>query len=227
VRRRFTLAMVSGIILSALLLAIGGCTMNRGTNEPGELKPVEIKEYQGEKLSSVSDFRENSIKGPQHVDIATYQLEIDGLVQNPTSYTYDQVLDGYKHYKKVVSLNCVEGWSVTILWEGVLVRDLLEEAKPLPEAKVVIFHAYDGYTTSLPLDYITSNDILMAYSMNGVTLPPERGFPFQLVAESKWGYKWIKWITRIELSNDVGYKGYWESRGFSNDADLAKGFIEP
>jgi DMSO/TMAO reductase YedYZ molybdopterin-dependent catalytic subunit len=226
-RRMFTLTMVSGIILSALLPAIGGCTMNRGTNEPGELKPVEIKEYEGEKLSSVSDLRENSIKGPQHIDIETYQLEVDGLVQNPMSYTYGQVLDEYKHYKKVVSLNCVEGWSVTILWEGVLVRDLLEVAKPLPEAKVVIFHAYDGYTTSLPIDYITSNDILMAYSMNGITLPPERGFPFQLAAESKWGYKWIKWITRIELSNDVNYKGYWESRGFSNDADLAKGFFEP
>jgi DMSO/TMAO reductase YedYZ molybdopterin-dependent catalytic subunit len=225
-RRRFTLAIVSGIILSALLLAIGGCTMNRGTNESGELKPVEIKEYEGEKLSSVSDFRENSIKGPQHVDIETYQLEITGLVQNPMSYTYDEVLDGYKHYQKVVSLNCVEGWSVTILWEGVLVRDLLEEAKPLPEAKVVVFHAYDGYTTSLPLDYIIDNDILMAYSMNGITIPPERGFPFQLVAESKWGYKWIKWITGIELSANTDYKGYWESRGYSNTADLAKGFFE-
>jgi DMSO/TMAO reductase YedYZ molybdopterin-dependent catalytic subunit len=226
-RRMVTLATVSGIILSALLLAIGGCTMNRGTNESGELKPVEIKEYEGEKLSSVSDFRENSIKGPQHIDIETYQLEVTGLVQNPMSYTYDEVLDGYKHYKKVVSLNCVEGWSVTILWEGVLVRDLLEEAKPMPEAKVVVFHAYDGYTTSLPLDYIIDNDILMAYSMNGITIPPERGFPFQLVAESKWGYKWIKWITGIELSDDANYKGYWESRGFSNDAGLAKGFIEP
>jgi DMSO/TMAO reductase YedYZ molybdopterin-dependent catalytic subunit len=225
-RRMVTLATVSGIILSALLLAIGGCTMNRGTNESGELKPVEIKEYEGEKLSSVSDFRENSIKGPQHIDIETYQLEVTGLVQNPMSYTYDEVLDGYKHYKKVVSLNCVEGWSVTILWEGVLVRDLLEEAKPMPEAKVVVFHAYDGYTTSLPLDYIIDNDILMAYSMNGITIPPERGFPFQLVAESKWGYKWIKWITGIELSDNANYEGYWESRGYSNTADLDKGFFE-
>jgi len=53
-----------------------------------------------------------------------------------------------------------------------------------------------------------------------VVLPPERGFPFQLVAESKLGYKWIKWITEIELSDDVNYRGFWESRGFSNDADL-------
>ncbi len=66
----------------------------------------------------------------------------------------------------------------------------------------------------------------MAYKMNGLTLPPERGFPFQLVAEKKWGYKWIKWITGIELSDDEDYRGYWESRGYSNEADLEKGFFE-
>jgi DMSO/TMAO reductase YedYZ molybdopterin-dependent catalytic subunit len=64
------------------------------------------------------------------------------------------------------------------------------------------------------------NDIIMAYKMNGVKLPAERGFPFHLVAESKMGYKWIKWITEIELSDDEDYRGYWESRGFSNDANL-------
>jgi DMSO/TMAO reductase YedYZ molybdopterin-dependent catalytic subunit len=200
--------------------------VNEETDTTGELEPIEVREYQGEKLSSVDDFRENSIRGPQYVDIEKYQLEINGLVQNPVSYTYDEVVNSYMHYKKVVTLDCVEGWSVTILWEGVLVRDLLEEAKPLPEAKVVIFHAYDGYTTSLPLDYIVNRDILMAYKMNEITILPERGFPFQLVAESKWGYKWIKWITGIELSDDVNYHGYWESRGYSNTADFDKSFFE-
>jgi DMSO/TMAO reductase YedYZ molybdopterin-dependent catalytic subunit len=114
---------------------------------------------------------------------------------------------------------------VKILWEGLLVRDLLAEAEPLANAKVVIFHAYDGYTTSLPIDYVMDNDILMAYKMNDVVLPPARGFPFQLVAESKWGYKWIKWITEIELSDDVDYEGYWESRGYSNSADLDESFF--
>jgi DMSO/TMAO reductase YedYZ molybdopterin-dependent catalytic subunit len=109
---------------------------------------------------------------------------------------------------------------VKILWEGVLVKDLIEVAKASPEANTVIFHAYDGYTTSLPLDYIMGQDIMLAYKMNGVVLPPERGAPFELVAESKWGYKWIKWVTEIELSNDVNFEGYWESRGYSNDADL-------
>jgi DMSO/TMAO reductase YedYZ molybdopterin-dependent catalytic subunit len=56
--------------------------------------------------------------------------------------------------------------------------------------------------------------------MNGVVIPPERGFPFQLVAESKYGYKWIKWITTIELSDNADYLGYWESRGYSNGATV-------
>jgi len=200
--------------------------VDKEMNGTGELEPVEVREYEGEKLSSVNDFRENAIEGPQYIDIETYQLEISGLVENPMSYTYDEVIKDYEHYKKVVTLDCVEGWSVNILWEGVLVSALLEKAKPLPQAKVIIFHAYDGYTTSLPLDYIMNGDILMAYMMNEITIPPERGFPFQLVAESKWGYKWIKWITAIELSDDINYRGYWESRGYSNTADLDEGFFE-
>ena len=218
------LAITLVMLFSALLLTLAGCPANNQTN--GTLPPKEVKEYQGENLSSVNDFRENSIKGPQHVDIENYRLEITGLVENPVSFSYEEVIDGYDSYKKVVTLYCVEGWSAKILWEGVLVGDLLAEAKPLPEAQTVIFHAYDGYTTSMPLDYITDNNILMAYKMNEVTMPPERGFPFTLVAESKWGYKWIKWITAIELSDDVDYQGYWEQRGFSNNADLDESFYE-
>ena len=214
------------LIFSLTMITIPGCGVDEDMNKPGELEPVEIREYEGAKLGSVDDFRENSIRGPQHVDIESYQLNITGLVESPKNYNYDGVINNYQQYKKVVTLDCVEGWSVTILWEGVLVRDLIEEANLLPEAKTVIFHAYDGYTTSLPLDYIIDSDIIMAYKMNDITLPPERGFPFQLVAESKWGYKWIKWITEIELSDDVDYRGFWESRGYSNTADLDKGFFQ-
>jgi DMSO/TMAO reductase YedYZ molybdopterin-dependent catalytic subunit len=191
-----------------------------------ELKSIEVREYQGENLSSITDFRENSIKGPQRVDVEGYRLEVSGLVENPEAYIYDEVISNYQSYEKVVTLDCVEGWSVKILWQGLLVKDLLAEAKPLSDARVVIFHAYDGYTTSLPIEYIVNNDILIAYKMNDVVLPPERGFPFQLVAESKWGYKWIKWITEIELSDDINYRGYWEERGYSNSGDLDKGFFE-
>ncbi|MGD0764854.1 MAG: molybdopterin-dependent oxidoreductase [Dehalococcoidia bacterium] len=191
-----------------------------------QLPSSEVRDYQGQKLSSINDFEENSINGPQYVDKDTYRLEISGLVANPGSYTYDQIVDNHQHYQKVVALNCVEGWSVNILWEGVLVQDLIDEAQPSPDARVLIFHAADGYTTSLPIEYFRDNNIIMAYKMNGVTIPPERGFPFMLVAESKWGYKWAKWITGIEFSSDISYKGYWEDRGYSNSGDLGSNFIQ-
>jgi DMSO/TMAO reductase YedYZ molybdopterin-dependent catalytic subunit len=224
--KRRTLITTSAVLIVVIAIVVSVVAFGPLSGGVEELEGIEVREYQGQNLSSVNDFRENSIKGPQYVDIENYELEITGLVANPTSYTYDEVIDNNDHYKKVVRLNCVEGWAVNILWEGVLVRDVLDEAGPLPEANTIIFHAYDGYTTSFPLGYVNINDILMAYKMNEVTIPPERGYPFQLVAESKWGYKWIKWITKIELSDDPTYRGYWESRGYSNDADLDKGFFD-
>ena len=224
-KKAMTSKRTSAIVL--LLILVAATTVGAGIacDDTEILAPNEIREYEGIDLSSINAFRENSIEGPQEVDVESYTLGVTGLVADSTSYSYDEVLNRYQQYKKVVTLDCVEGWSVTILWEGVLVRDLLADADPLADAEVVIFHAYDGYTTSLPLDYIMDNDILMAYKMNDVVLPPERGFPFQLVAESKWGYKWIKWITEIELSDDADYRGYWESRGYSNTADLDESFF--
>jgi DMSO/TMAO reductase YedYZ molybdopterin-dependent catalytic subunit len=212
--------------ISLLALIIGGIFvgswiwMNLAADEPTALNPAEIREYKGERLGSIGDFRENSIKGPQDVNLSAYRLAITGLVQNQIAYTYNETVDEHTHYEKVVTIYCVEGWEVKILWEGILLKDLLEEAGYDRSAQVVIFYAQDGYSTSLPLSYIIENDILLAFKMNGVILPPERGFPFQLVAESKYGYKWIKWVTRIEVSNDTSYRGYWESRGFDNEAGL-------
>ncbi|MBU0530204.1 MAG: molybdopterin-dependent oxidoreductase [Nanoarchaeota archaeon] len=203
----------------ALIFLVGIVLVSGCTQQPIKLDTVEITEYKGEKLSSVNDFRENSIKGPQYIDIENYMLEVTGLVDQPASLTYDDVL-AHQSYEKVVTLYCVEGWDVTILWEGVLLKDLLETTGIKHEANTIIFHAYDDYTSSLPLDYIMDNNILLAYKMNGATIPPERGFPFQVVAEDKLGYKWVKWVTKIELANDPEYKGYWERRGYDNQADV-------
>jgi DMSO/TMAO reductase YedYZ molybdopterin-dependent catalytic subunit len=210
------------LILVMMLFSISiGCV-----SETNELEPVEIRQYEGKDLSSINDFRENSIKGPQHIDMEKYKLKITGLVEHVGEFTFEDVVDKHQKYEKVVTLRCVEGWSATILWEGILVRELIEGVGALDEAEVVIFHAYDGYTTSLPIEYILNENIIMAYKMNHVILPPERGAPFQLVAESKWGYKWIKWITEIELSDDIDYLGFWESRGYSNEADEDEPFFD-
>ena len=210
------LLVAAGAVVAGILLARSAA---RNPAMVETLPEVEVAQYQGTDLSSMADFRENSIKGVQHVDLESYRLTVDGLVESPRELTLGEAL-GRQAYQKVATLSCVEGWSVTILWEGVLVEDLIAEAGAVPGANTVIFHAADGYTTSQPLDYLAGQNILLAYRMNGVDLPPERGAPFQLVAESKWGYKWIKWVTRIELSDDPGYQGYWESYGYPNDGDL-------
>lgn len=216
-------AIFAAIILYAF--DISGYFDLNSTNS-GELKGVEIQNYEGEDLSKISDFRENSIKGTQLISEENYRLKVTGLVNKPAEYTYDEVLSGFQSYKKVVTLNCVEGWDVTILWEGILVKDIIEPSGILPTANTVIFTANDGYTTSFPLEYVTDRNIIIAHSMNNVTIPAERGYPFMLVAEDKWGYKWIKWITKIELSDDENYRGYWEKRGYSDSGDLNKSFFD-
>jgi DMSO/TMAO reductase YedYZ molybdopterin-dependent catalytic subunit len=182
------------------------------------LPTVEVTEYQGIRLGSVKDFRENSIRGVQKIDPATYRLVVDGLVNQPLSLSLEEAAK-LPRSKKVVRIDCVEGWSVTALWEGFLLSDLLKLAGPKPAARVVIFHAVDGYTTSLPLEYLLSKKILLADRINGIVLPPANGYPFQLVAEAKWGYKWIRWVNRVELSDNLAYRGTWERQGYSNIGD--------
>jgi DMSO/TMAO reductase YedYZ molybdopterin-dependent catalytic subunit len=187
--------------------------------QPYNLPHVEILQYQGQRLDEVAKEPENSIKGPQHIDVNTYRLKVGGLVRTPLSLTYQDVIH-MPAYQKVTTLNCVEGWSVRYLWQGVLLSDILDRAGADPNAKVIIFRCYDGYSTSLSADYIRSNKILLAYMMNQIYMPAERGFPFQVVAENQYGYKWAKWVTQIEVSNDVNFRGYWETRGYDNTATL-------
>jgi DMSO/TMAO reductase YedYZ molybdopterin-dependent catalytic subunit len=214
--------LIISVVLTNATLAISADTLEQET-----LETVEIREYEGKDLSSIDGFFENSIKGPQYIDTEDYTLTFWGLVNNELQLTYDEAVNNYRHFQKVITLYCVEGWSVTLLWEGIMVKDLIADAGVDPSATTVIFYAYDGYSTSLPLDYIIDNNIMIAYKMNNVTLPAERGYPFELVAESKWGYKWIKWIVAIELSDNADYRGYWENRGFSNDANLIQTPVDP
>jgi DMSO/TMAO reductase YedYZ molybdopterin-dependent catalytic subunit len=103
---------------------------------------------------------------------------------------------------------------------GRLITDLLEQAGILEDAVVVIFHAEDGYTTSIPLTEVMDRQMLLAHRANGEVLTPRWGFPFIVVAQDKLGYKWARWVTGIELSSDLDYKGFWEQRGYDNEADI-------
>jgi DMSO/TMAO reductase YedYZ molybdopterin-dependent catalytic subunit len=207
------LIFVLALILLGLLIACKAAPMTTSTSltstTPGE---VEATEFMGVKLTPISQQRNNGLNGPQHIDKDSYRLTIDGLVENPLTLSYADLL-AYPQISKLMDLNCVENWNFTAKWTGPALGAIFQDAGVKPEALIAIFHTTDvpeGYS-SLTLSDITARNIIIALKLNDITLPENRGFPFQVVAESKYGYKWSKWITRIELSSDASFRGYWES----------------
>ena len=184
------------------------------------LPEVEAVEYQGTKLMPLNSQGNNAIKGTQKLDRDTYHLRVTGLVAQKLNLSYSQILE-LPAYSEVVYMPCVEGWGFYAKWTGFRVTDLLNSSGLGSGASYVLFSSADGYSTSLPLNYLRQNRILLAYGLNDLTLPPDRGFPLQLVAENKYGYKWAKWITSIEVT-DKDIRGYWEARGYSNSANVGQ-----
>jgi len=184
------------------------------------LSEVEAVEYRGTKLLPLNSQGNNAITGTQRIDKETFRLEVTGLTKVELNLSYNQILQ-LPAYSELVYMPCVEGWGFYARWTGFRVTDLLNLTGLKPGANYVLFTSADGYSTSLPMDYLLGNNILLAYGINNVTLPQDRGFPLQLVAKGKYGYKWAKWITRIEVMNN-DTKGYWEARGYSNSANVGE-----
>lgn len=217
-------------LLILLLLLFTACTPQAADPGPAGADTVsaatraryrenEITEYQGARLDPAIGPRDNSIKGIQEVDISSYTLSVSGLVETPVTLTYEEAR-ALESYERLITLHCVEGWDATVLWKGVLIDELIGLAGAKPEAVTVIFGSVDGYTTSLPLQTIQDKELLLAYSANGLDLPPSMGYPFIVVAEDKLGYKWGRWVSSITLSDDADYKGFWENLGYPNEADV-------
>ena len=103
-------------------------------------------------------------------------------------------------------------------WEGVLARDVLMLAEPRPEAHFVTLHSYDGYTTNLPLTALLDSDVLVAHSVLGKSLSREHGGPVRLVVPKRYGWKSAKWLKGIEFHQE-DRPGFWEVRGYHNDAN--------
>jgi DMSO/TMAO reductase YedYZ molybdopterin-dependent catalytic subunit len=211
-------------IIALTLLPISACRPTF-TLPPGE---VEATEFQGVKLTPIERQGNNALKGTQIIDKDTYRLTIDGQVEKPLTLTYAD-LQAYTQESWLMDLDCVEGWNFTAKWTGPLLNAIFSEAQVKPEAVIAIFYTGDvaqGYT-SLDLNYIRDNNIILALKLNDITLPADRGFPFQVVAKSKYGYKWAKWVTRIELSSNTDFRGYWETAGYNNSADVGGPAFEP
>jgi len=204
------------LIVTMLVLTLSACRQTF-TPPPGE---TEATEYLGQKLTPISAQLNNALAGTQVINKDTYTLTVDGLVNKSLTLTYGD-LQAYPQVSRLATLPCVEGWSFIAKWTGPALASILDDAGVKPEAKILIFYTADspsGYT-SLDLSYIRDKNVIIALRLNDITMPQDRGFPFQVVAEGKLGYKWAKWVTRIEVSDNENFRGYWESRGYSNSAD--------
>jgi len=225
------LALLSGLLLlfagplsqdESIIMPSSSLMPNRQVQEIASsiLPETEAREYQGKRLVPISEQGNNALSGTQHLEREALRLNVTGLVRKDLSFSYQDLL-ALPAYTELAYMPCVEGWGFDAKWTGFRVSDLLNISGLLPQASYVVFYSADGYSTGLPLDYLRDNQILLAYGINDVTLPDERGFPLQLVAKSRYGYKWAKWITSIEVV-DSEVRGYWESRGYSNSARVGE-----
>lgn len=160
-----------------------------------------------------------SIGDSPKIDIQDWVLRVDGLVENPLNLTYENITS-FPAVSDVVTLKCVAGPQGTANWTGVRLSAILDMAGIKDGASEVVFFAEDGFSSSLEIADATMPDVILAYEMNGDTLPVDHGYPVRLVVPGKYGYKWVKWIVNIQVVG-YDYKGYWESRGWDDDADVS------
>ncbi|MDZ7339741.1 MAG: molybdopterin-dependent oxidoreductase [candidate division KSB1 bacterium] len=153
-------------------------------------------------------------KTPPPFDPLTWRLTVTGLVEHPASFSLDD-LKKMPLTHQTSDLDCVERWSVRRLnWEGLKLKTLIDQVKPLPEAQFVTFHCSgEVYSESLSMEQAMDSSVLLAFKVDDKPLPPDHGAPLRLVVPSFWGYKSAKWIERIEFSK-TQHIGYWERRGY-------------
>ena len=151
------------------------------------------------------------------VQPSQWELIVDGEVEEPLKLSWRDFM-ALPQFEDTSDFHCVTTWSkLDVKWEGVQLATLLAVAKPKPDATHVMTHAYDGYTTNLPLEEALKDDVLVVHTAEGKPLPTEHGGPARIITPQLYAWKGAKWIHRIELlSRDR--RGYWELRGYSNTA---------
>jgi DMSO/TMAO reductase YedYZ molybdopterin-dependent catalytic subunit len=183
--------------------------------------PAEVADKVGGPVADqFGTFPVRSVEDVPDVPAGEWVVEVDGLVEKPLSVdraTWTRL----QHTDQTVDFHCVEGWGVDdVRWGGVAPSVLLDQAGVRPEAKYAVFYAHGGvYLSSLPLDLVRDAQTLLVDTLAGQSLPAEHGGPLRLIVPKQLGYKSVKWVERIELSEKIR-AGYWESNGYPEDAPV-------
>jgi DMSO/TMAO reductase YedYZ molybdopterin-dependent catalytic subunit len=152
------------------------------------------------------------------IDPATWRLRLFGQVEAPFELSFAE-LRALPATQWHGDIHCVTRWTKkNTSWTGVRFASLVERAKPLPSAAFVVQHADNAYTTNVPLAEMLGDDVLVAYEFDGRPIEPIHGGPVRLLVPKKYFWKSAKWVHGIEF-RDTDQKGFWEVRGYHNDAD--------
>ncbi len=179
-------------------------------------------------------FRSNGTSMPNSAEykalvensFSDWALEVTGLVEQPQKFSMAQ-LQALPSRTQITRHDCVEGWSAIGKWTGVPLHEVLSHVKPLPKARYVVFYCADpmeedgtkNYYESIDMEDAFHRQTILAYALNGETLPVKNGAPIRLRVERQLGYKQAKYIMRIELVESFehiagGKGGYWEDEGY-------------
>ena len=154
------------------------------------------------------------------VNIDVWHLEIGGLVQNPATWRF-QDLVGFTPTTQETTLMCISngldaGLISNAVWKGLPLRDLLDQAGILSGAARVRLQGVDNYADTIPLEKAMEPTTLLAYEMNGMPLPDRHGYPLRMIVPGYFGEKNVKWLTRVEVT-DANAKGFYEAQGWGPD----------
>jgi DMSO/TMAO reductase YedYZ molybdopterin-dependent catalytic subunit len=157
------------------------------------------------------------------VNADNWILVVDGEVEQDMGFTYADILE-MESVKQITTLECISNtvggeYISNGEWTGIPLRTFLEEAGVRDGVVDVALHAEDDYSDSIPLEKAMADDVILAFELNGETLPDQHGYPLRLVVPGIYGMKHVKWINRIEPLKEV-HLGYWQERGWSYEAPV-------
>jgi DMSO/TMAO reductase YedYZ molybdopterin-dependent catalytic subunit len=215
------------IVMAMGLLGIAGTVVGSSVQR-GVARVLSALSPRGGGLASLvpgaNRFRIYTVTGSFPIESTNqYRLSVSGLVDHPMTLRFDDLLAMPATYLSK-DFQCVTGWRVPdVHWVGVQLSHILAAASLRPGAKAVLFSSFDGtYTESLTLDQAMRPDVIVAYEMLGKRpISTEHGGPVRLYVAPMYGYKSIKWLSTITVSDHV-VPGYWENLGYDVNAWIGR-----
>ena len=155
---------------------------------------------------------------PNYEDLSTWDFRVFGSVENEIILSHDE-LQALPQTEVTTDIHCVTRWSrFDAAFRGVHWRELAKLVKPLPEARFVVAHAEQDFSSNVPLEALEDDNALIAWAADGEPLAPDHGWPLRLFVPSRYFWKSAKWLRGLELRPD-DRPGFWERYGYHNDAD--------